>query len=239
MRGGRVRPERRDGRCRQDRGGAEPRQGCERGAPARSGAGARDRGRARRHLRAAADGRGPRPRRRRLRLLQSAHRARRALRACGRRRRATGGRRGDRARGRRRQPRRPRACDVRRARGPADGRRRGRGAVRAVRPGRPRPGDRASVRRAVPPCGGVEAPCRRAGVRERPRGDRRRLRDHRRGAPAAAVLPRSISTRVGSRWPSARPSRSSRPARPRCGGSPWGWAGTRPAVAATSTSTRP
>ena len=122
-----VRPERRDGRCRQDRGRAEPRQGCERAAPARSGRGPRHRGRARRHLRAAGDGRGQGARRRRLRLLQPAHRAGRALRPGGRRRRAAGDRRGDRARGRRREPRRQRALDVRRARRPADGRRRGRG----------------------------------------------------------------------------------------------------------------
>ena len=49
---------------------------------------------------------------------------------------------------------------------------------------------------------------------------------------------RSTSTRAGSRWPSGRPSRWSRPARPRCGGSRWAWAGTRPSAAATSTSTR-
>ena len=230
---------------RQDRGRAEPRQGCERVTAARAGGGPRDRGRVRRHLRAAGDGRGQGARRRGLRLLQPAHRAGGALRPGGRRRRAAGDRRGDRAGGRHREPRRQRALDVRRARRPADGRRRGGAAVRPVRARRPRRGDRAAVRRAVPPRGGVEGSRGRPGLRERPRGHRHRLRDHGRGAaarrsPCRAAAVHEDQPRQGPGLAGQAADRlagQDRRAR-RCGGSRWASAGTRPSAAATSTSTR-
>ena len=58
-----------------------------------------------------------------------------------------------------------------------------------------------------------------------------------RPTPNPRPPPRSTWTRVGSRWPSGRRSRWSRPARPPCSASPWAWAGTRPSAARTSTST--